>query len=171
MDAEFQKTVDLCRARNAERAEESKRQKAKAVRRNKKNTSTTKPSNAADLLYTNHKARAKRMGREFSISIDDIHSLLQRSEGRCEVTGVKFVYSSDNNVRRRPFAPSIDRIDCSKGYVPGNCRVVCVAANIAMSDWGEEVLHAMFWSMLDQGKFKRVQSGAFDPENEQCGSL
>jgi hypothetical protein len=38
---------------------------------------------------------------------------------------------------REPFRPSIDRIDSSVGYVVGNCRVVLVAVNIAMSTWGE----------------------------------
>ncbi len=42
--------------------------------------------------------------------------------------------------RRAPWAPSVDRIDSSKGYVPGNVRLVCVAANLAMNEWGEDVL-------------------------------
>src|SRR5690606_21411241 len=40
---------------------------------------------------------------------------------------------------RRPFAPSLDRIDTSTGYEAGNCRLVCVLANIALNEWGEDV--------------------------------
>ena len=35
---------------------------------------------------------------------------------------------------------SLDRIDSSKGYTVENCRLVCTAVNLAMNEWGEDVL-------------------------------
>lgn len=43
---------------------------------------------------------------------------------------------------RRPYAPSLDRIDPGRGYEPDNVRLVCAVANFAMNAWGlEPVLH------------------------------
>jgi hypothetical protein len=56
--------------------------------------------------------------------------------GTCEVSGLKF----DLTRRRRPnaYTPSIDRIDASGGYTKENCRVVLLAVNTALQDWGLE---------------------------------
>ena len=55
-------------------------------------------------------------------------------DGICEVTGI---YLS-SPLEKGPFAPSIDRIDSSKGYKPWNCRVVCLTYNYAKHTWGDE---------------------------------
>lgn len=41
---------------------------------------------------------------------------------------------------KRPFAPSLDRIDSTRGYVVGNVQFVCTAANFAKGQWGLDVL-------------------------------
>lgn len=40
----------------------------------------------------------------------------------------------------RPFAPSLDRLDGTRGYQRDNVRLVCTIANFAMNRWGETVL-------------------------------
>ena len=37
----------------------------------------------------------------------------------------------------RPFAPSIDRRDATKGYTVENIRVICWAANLLLGTWGD----------------------------------
>lgn len=61
---------------------------------------------------------------------------------RCAITGIRFTASIPDGERWKanPFAPSLDRIDGSKGYEPGNVRVVLAAVNLAMNEWGLEVL-------------------------------
>ncbi|WP_295403742.1 hypothetical protein [uncultured Thiocystis sp.] len=44
---------------------------------------------------------------------------------------------------KRPWMPSVDRIDSRLGYTPDNIRLVTVAANLAMGTWGDEVLYKM----------------------------
>ena len=63
------------------------------------------------------------------------------------MTGVQLSLLSGNR-RENPWAPSIDRIDNSKGYEAGNVRMVCVAANFAMNAWGEEALYELAASMV-----------------------
>lgn len=70
--------------------------------------------------------RAKKRGIEFSITTDDIVI-----PERCPLLGIPLLrhtgYRSDSN-------PSLDRIDNSKGYVPGNVQVISLRANRLKSD-------------------------------------
>lgn len=90
-------------------------------------------------------ARAREL--PFELSMEDVQALIVASDGRCTVTGIAL--SIDRGTlpagrkMRRPWAPSLDRIDSSIGYVTSNCRIVCCAANYAMSQWGEDVLIEM----------------------------
>jgi hypothetical protein len=40
---------------------------------------------------------------------------------------------------KRPFVPTLDRVDSSRGYVFDNVRVVVWAYNAAKADWPHEV--------------------------------
>lgn len=90
-----------------------------------------------DTVIPRSKRAAAAAGRAFSIDEADLLRVAARSNWRCAVSGVRF--SLDVARKRKPFAPSLDRIDCSLGYVPGNVRLVCVAVNIALADWGDAV--------------------------------
>lgn len=74
---------------------------------------------------------------------DELVTLIQRSCGICQVTGIPFLRYDSSHKGRKPFIPSIDRIDSKKPYVLSNCRIVCLAANIAMNEWGQDVFDAM----------------------------
>lgn len=94
-------------------------------------------------LYNQCKGRAKFRGMEFDLTFEEVVELFEESRGRCTLTGVPFSLSRI----RGPWVPSIDRINSDLGYVRGNVRVVCFAANIAMQQWGENVLLTMMESM------------------------
>lgn len=51
----------------------------------------------------------------------------------CSLSGVELYYGPDE---WHPRKATIDRIDSNKGYTMDNCRVVCLAVNIALSTWG-----------------------------------
>lgn len=88
-------------------------------------------------LYSKTRSRAKRIGREFNFPPEEFESLWERTGGRCMLTGIKFDVGNAPGHRRRPWVPSVDRIDSKLGYVPGNVRIVCCAINTALSEWGE----------------------------------
>ena len=81
---------------------------------------------AARLLYSNIKSRCKRLGREFSIEIEDI--IIPE---KCPVFGFEL---KRENRETWMCAPSVDRIDSSKGYIKGNVTVVSRRANILKRD-------------------------------------
>jgi len=92
-------------------------------------------------IYRQTKKNAGQKSLAFSISESQLRYVINRSRGRCEVTGIEFSLSQEPGKRRRPYAPSLDRKDSAKGYLIGNIRLVCVAANYAMNEWGLHVLH------------------------------
>ena len=81
---------------------------------------------AAKLLYKNIKSRCKRIGREFSIELEDI--IIPE---KCPVFGFEL---KREDKQTWMCAPSVDRIDSSKGYIKGNITVVSRRANILKRD-------------------------------------
>jgi len=87
-------------------------------------------------------SRAGTRHREFNLSLDWLCDLYERQGGLCAVTGLPLDISpqvDEETKWRRPFRPSIDRIDSRRGYTADNIRIVCAAANYAMGAWGEGV--------------------------------
>jgi hypothetical protein len=81
--------------------------------------------NIAKYMFQLAKRRAKIRGIAFSIGLDDVVI-----PDFCPLLGVQInVESSDVDSR-----PSIDRIDNSKGYVPGNVLVVSSRGNRLKND-------------------------------------
>lgn len=97
-------------------------------------------------------ARAERSGGRIGSSITQeyVIGLLDRQNWRCAVTGTEFDLVQIHKNHGRPFAPSVDRIDSSKGYTLDNIRLVCLAANYAMNQWGESVLDILLAAYLNK---------------------
>lgn len=91
-------------------------------------------------LFVRCRKGARQRGLEFGLALEDVQTLLAASGGCCAVTGIPFDLTRPAGQRKRLWAPSVDRIESGAGYVSGNVRVVAIAVNIAMSDFGEEFL-------------------------------
>lgn len=91
-------------------------------------------------MYQRAKDRAMSRGRAFRLSKSELLLLLEQTGGACVLTGIPFSWGRVGNERFPPFMPVLDRINPTGAYVFSNCRIVCNAANVAMSDWGEGVL-------------------------------
>jgi hypothetical protein len=86
------------------------------------------------------KQRAKLKSKPFSLSLDWLLDRAIAIEFKCELTGIPFYTTQFGLPKNRAFSPSIDRIDCHKGYTPDNVRIVLLAVNVMVSDWGTETM-------------------------------
>ena len=94
-------------------------------------------------LHKMWKRNAKRRKIDFDISADECMELLDANNRSCAVTGMPFSLALLPTSTRRPFSPSLDRIDSSKGYSRDNCRLVCTCVNFAMQEWGDDIVKRM----------------------------
>lgn len=107
------------------------------------------------------KYRASRKNVPFTITRDDVLVLLTSQHYRCSISGLPFQIRSERGVSasRDPWRPSIDRIDPSLGYAPGNCRLICTAANLAINEWGEDVFLTLARGILDRKRERGSENG------------
>ena len=95
----------------------------------------------AKRLLSNVKKNAKARAIPVDLTLEDVKDLLLACGGRCTLSGIRFSWAgSANGANRHPWIPSLDRIDSQKHYFRDNCRVVCVAVNYALNEFGEDVL-------------------------------
>lgn len=84
-------------------------------------------ANPARTLWQNARLRARKLGLPFNIEISDI--VVPKT---CPVLGIPIVHGS--NKGWTPGAPTVDRVDNSKGYIKGNICVISWRANSIKSD-------------------------------------
>lgn len=75
-------------------------------------------------MYQKSKSNAKARGLEFTITIDDL-----TWPTHCPILGIELCYERDKKMPHRDNYPTLDRLDNSKGYVPGNVFVISWRAN------------------------------------------
>lgn len=90
------------------------------------------------LVFRSSRKTAPARNIPFELTPAEFEALVCRSQGMCELSGIPFRFESEH--KRNPFCPSIDRIDCAKGYTAENTRLICAALNIAMNVWGLDVI-------------------------------
>jgi hypothetical protein len=91
-------------------------------------------------MLLRNRTSAKKKGFAFTLSPDYAETLYLQQRGRCEVTSIPFhLERFSDALVKHPFAPSIDRRLSTGGYTPDNVRLVCVAVNFGMGQWGQEM--------------------------------
>ena len=88
----------------------------------------------ARIIFRDYKYRAKYDDIEFSLSPQDVKSIISRN---CFYCGSKPVSTKTRNGRAYAYN-GIDRVDSSKGYVLGNVRSCCGICNTMKLDYTEQ---------------------------------
>lgn len=60
----------------------------------------------------------------------------------CSQCKIPFEFNKTNFIRR-PFAPSIDRINAKLGYTKDNVRLVCTIVNMVLNEFGDNIFDKM----------------------------
>lgn len=91
------------------------------------------------LIYA-AQTRAKKKNIDFELDYDWIANQYKNQNGKCLLTNIKLVINECRNTKRSrsPFTMSIDRIDSNQGYTKNNSRLICMAMNLALNEFGEE---------------------------------
>lgn len=92
------------------------------------------------------RASSKLRGLEFNLSESDI--IIPEF---CPLTGLKLVL---DNVKVENNSPTIDRIDNSRGYVPGNVRVISYLANVMKNSATYEQMEIFVKNILPYMRFE-----------------
>jgi hypothetical protein len=79
------------------------------------------------------KKRAEKMDKEFSITIEELDSLLIKQNNQCALTGLTIKIG---NTREETTA-SVDRIDSSKGYIKDNIQFLHKDINFMKLDYNQ----------------------------------
>lgn len=95
----------------------------------------TKSGRAKSLIKS-----AKKRGETMGIDIDEDFVLGLMESDVCSVTGIKFDYQKPVGTKKNPYAPSLDRIDSTKGYYRDNVRLVIWQYNLMKGEITDEQL-------------------------------
>lgn len=98
--------------------------------------------------YRHMRTKSRKRDWPSMMHYEELVTLALLSEGRCQLTGLRFDRAS--NGKHAAFAISIDRIDSAKGYTVENCRLICLIANFAMRQWGEDALRKLALAYVTQ---------------------
>ncbi len=118
---------------------------ARYYQRNKQAAAERNAARSAEsVMWSAAKQRAKRSGREFTISVEDIII-----PTHCPALGIEM---KRGTMAERANSPSLDRIDSSKGYVPGNVQVISQKANRMKNDATLEELKSLVAYLEDNNE-------------------
>lgn len=96
------------------------------------------------------KQRCKKSGKGYEIDRRYIEEKLEI--GRCEATGIKFLYERNGRGGVTPFSPSVDCIDPEKGYTVENTQIVCSMYNIGKARHDETDFIAMCMAVAERNR-------------------
>jgi|GEM_PF-7028395 len=152
------KTKDLERAKQVLEAFERSQKATTGNREWEKVVATWRYDSQSWLNRTYRHIRSKTKKRNWpeNMSLLELEALTIMSDGRCAITGIDFSLNADSASRRNPFCISLDRVDCSKGYVAGNVRVVCLIVNISLNNWGEDAVRTMARAIVGAELFRAL---------------
>jgi hypothetical protein len=111
---------------------------------------------AADFLrdtVRKTKSDAKcRRDLEFTIDLNYLLALVEQQQGRCALSGwpLEFTRGGDFKGGKNPRGCTIDRIDNSQGYVPGNVQLACCLPNYLKADMELAEFRALCKAIGDQ---------------------
>lgn len=124
-------TRTICRPCHSKQSYESRKKRRKGYLEQLRDKAQVDVVRRAYLMWRRAKDRAKKRNLEFSITREQVEEWL--IIGKCQVTKLTLDLKFDDD-RMNPLAPSLDRIDPRRGYVPGNVQMVCWVYNRAKGD-------------------------------------
>lgn len=96
------------------------------------------------VMFRRVKRSAKSRGLPFDLPLEWFEARVKA--GVCELTNERFHFSPEHF---HPLKPSVDRIDSSLGYIPGNVRMIFLMLNIAKNAMSDAEFRELFPRLAD----------------------
>ena len=97
--------------------------------------------------------RAKKKGIEFTLT-PEWASISYT--GFCAISGLQFNTTPGTRRGPRPYSPSIDRIDISRGYTPDNCRFILCSLNAFKGELNDSQMLEIAQALLEHNSAKNI---------------
>lgn len=86
------------------------------------------------------------------LDIEYLNDLYKTQDGKCALTQIEMKCFNDSEFRVHPYMISIDRIDSKLGHNKSNIRLVCVAINYALNEFGEDTFKTICEAYISHHK-------------------
>lgn len=107
------------------------------------------------VLIRNSIQVAARKNLAFDIDGKYLEDLMESQNGKCYWTGVNLVPSDK---QKYPLQPSVDRLDCSKGYIKGNIVLCCFVANMGRNNTSIDEFKKFLLSLREEMEFSQWEN-------------
>jgi hypothetical protein len=92
-------------------------------------------------MLNSSKNRSEKRKLDFDLTAEFIVGLFETQQYKCLLTGIPFsLEAPKEGFAKNPFTPSLDRVDSRRGYTMDNVRLILTCINIALNEFGEDVL-------------------------------
>jgi hypothetical protein len=98
-------------------------------------------------IYNILSIRCKRKGLELGITYEDFIKFTEIKT--CYYCGGSIEWVKHHTRDKQPSAVNLDRIDSSRGYIQGNCRVCCYRCNVIKNNMTEEEFYNHIQTILN----------------------
>ena len=115
--------------------------------------------------YRGRERSASPKGHYFKLSKAQFWDMVYRAGGRCELTSQPFDRFYKAPTGKRPYIPTIDRINSTGHYTPDNCELLTWIANIAVPDFGREA----FLDMVKYGSVSPALRKHLEEQERKAG--
>lgn len=88
--------------------------------------------------FNKYKLQAEVRNLEFTIDLDYISNLMEKQNFKCALTKIDIHFPEHGTPNDGSMPASIDRIDSSKGYVPGNVQIILKKVNMMKQKYTQE---------------------------------
>jgi len=102
-----------------------------------------------------HLRRTKNRNHEVTITLEDLLKQWIFQKGKCVYTGVNLIHPIRLNGESYIYTASLDRIDSSVGYIPGNIQFISVTSNMAKNKMSHDDM-LLFCKLISENHKTKV---------------
>ena len=89
--------------------------------------------------FNKYKLQAELRNYDFTITLDYVADLMEKQSFKCALTKIDIHFPDFGHPSKKNSIPaSIDRIDSSKGYIPGNVQIILKKVNMMKQQYTQE---------------------------------